>query len=50
MGGGDQFEQIALAAGWEEEAWRTEYMSHSVAVTPVSYGGFREGHGDTVKV
>ena len=50
MGGGDQFEQIALAAGWEEEAWRTEYVSHSVAVTPVSHGGFREGHGDTVKV
>jgi hypothetical protein len=25
------------------------YVSHSVAVTPVSHGEFRGGHGDTVK-
>ena len=25
------------------------YVSYSVAVTPVSHGEFRGGHGDTVK-
>jgi hypothetical protein len=38
-----------LAAGGEEEAWRGEYVSYSVAVISVSHGEFRGGHGDTVK-
>jgi hypothetical protein len=30
--------------------WFRGYVANDVAVTPVSHGGFREGHGDTVKV
>ena len=30
--------------------WLRGYVANDVAVTPVSHGGFREGHGDTVKV
>jgi hypothetical protein len=34
-GGGDQFDRVVLAAGYEEEAWRGVYVSYGVAVTPV---------------
>jgi hypothetical protein len=29
--------------------WFREFVANDVAVTPVSHGGFREGHGDTVE-
>jgi hypothetical protein len=29
--------------------WLRGYVANDVAVTPVSHGGFREGHGDAVK-
>jgi hypothetical protein len=37
-----------VAAGDKEEAWRGEYVSYSVAVTPVSHGEFRGGHGNAM--
>jgi hypothetical protein len=37
-----------VAAGDEEEAWRGEYVSYSVAVTPVSHGEFRAGHSNAL--
>jgi hypothetical protein len=37
-----------VAAGDEEEAWRGEYVSYSVAVTPVVYGEFKGGHGNAM--
>jgi hypothetical protein len=48
--GGDQLEQIALAAGDGEDALASRVRGRDVAVTPVSHGGVREGPGDTVKV
>jgi hypothetical protein len=37
-----------VAAGDKEEAWRGEYVSNSVAVTPVSHEEFRGGHGNAM--
>jgi hypothetical protein len=49
VSGGGEFDRAVLAVGAGEEAWRAEYVSHSVAVIPVSHGESKGGHGDTVK-
>jgi hypothetical protein len=36
--GGGQFEQVVLAAGEEEEAWRGEYVSLAVAGSSAMMG------------
>ena len=33
----------------KKKHWSREFVANGVAVTPVSHGDFRGGHGDTVK-
>jgi hypothetical protein len=49
-GGGAQFGRATRRSEGKKKHWPREFVANGVAVTPVSHGDFREGHGDTVKV
>jgi hypothetical protein len=48
-GGGAQFGRATRRSEGKKKHWPREFVANGVAVTPVSHGDFREGHGDTVK-
>ena len=48
-GGGAQFGRATRRSEGKKKHWPREFMANGVAVTPVSHGDFRGGHGDTVK-
>jgi hypothetical protein len=49
MGGGREFGRDTRRSEVEKKHWPREFVANGVAVTPVSHGDIREGHGDTVK-
>jgi hypothetical protein len=49
MGGGREFGRDTRRSEVKKKHWPREFVANGVAVTPVSHGDFRGGHGDTVK-
>jgi hypothetical protein len=49
MGGGREFRRDTRRSEVKKKHWPREFVANGVAVTPVSHGDFRGGHGDTVK-
>jgi hypothetical protein len=49
MGGGREFGRDTRRSEVKKKHWPREFVANGVAVTPVSHGDFREGHGNTVK-
>ena len=49
MGGGREFGRDTRRSEVKKKHWPREFVASGVAVTPVSHGDFRGGHGDTVK-
>jgi hypothetical protein len=49
MGGGHELGRDTRRSEVKKKHWPREFVANGVAVTPVSHGEFRGGHGDTVK-
>jgi hypothetical protein len=47
--GGREFRRDTRRSEVKKKHWPREFVANGVAVTPMSHGDFRGGHGDTVK-